>query len=326
LLGETNHINDELLIKYLLKETSSAETSEVESWLQQDAGHVKRFEEFKLIWEASRQLAINKQVDEQLAWKRMQERLHQKPDAAPIKKMQRSRIARMAAVYILLIAGAAMAGIYLFQNQQVQTQVVTAGNNILRDSLPDGSIVTLNKTSRLYYPEEFEDNSREVKLEGEAFFNITPDKEKPFIIKTGDVQITVIGTSFNVKNENGNTEVVVETGMVEVRKDSQSIRLMPEEKVVIKKTDKLLVKEEVEDKLYNYYASKEFVCVNTPLWKLVEILNEAYGVHIIISKKELKRLPLTTTFNNESLDQILEVISETFNISVERSGDTIILN
>jgi transmembrane sensor len=323
---ETNHINDELLIKYLLNETSDRESLMVQSWLRADPGNQKRFDEFSLIWETSRNLASTVQMDEHLAWKRMQQRLQKKQEQAPVKRLIPIKPARIAAVFFLLIAGAAIAGIFFIKERRVETRIVKAEKQAISDSLPDGSIVTLNKASALYYPEKFNADSREVKLDGEAFFNITPDKQKPFVIRTGEIEIRVVGTSFNVRNDKGSTEVIVETGIVDVTRNNQTIRLMPEEKVVINKADKLLVKEEVEDKLYNYYASKEFVCVNTPLWKLAEVLNEAYGVHIVIAKKELKRLPLTTTFDNESLDKILVVISQTFNITVDRQGDTIVLN
>ena len=83
------------------------------------------------------------------------------------------------------------------------------------------------------------------------------------------------------------------------------------------------VKQQVTDELYNYYRTKEFVCNNTPLWRLADVLGEAYGVHIIITDERLRSLPLTTVFKNESLDNILLVISETFNIKVEREGNTI---
>jgi ferric-dicitrate binding protein FerR (iron transport regulator) len=89
--------------------------------------------------------------------------------------------------------------------------------------------------------------------------------------------------------------------------------------------DTALAKEIVEDRLYNYYRSKEFVCDDTPLWKLVEVLNEAYGANIIIENKELRGLKLNTTFNNESLDRILEVIATTFDITVTPEKDRIIL-
>jgi ferric-dicitrate binding protein FerR (iron transport regulator) len=86
-----------------------------------------------------------------------------------------------------------------------------------------------------------------------------------------------------------------------------------------------MTEEKVSDQLYKYYRTKEFVCDDTPLWKLVQVINEAYHSQVIIGNPALKDMTLTTTFHNESLEQVLNVISITFNIKVVKEGNTIIL-
>jgi ferric-dicitrate binding protein FerR (iron transport regulator) len=137
--------------------------------------------------------------------------------------------------------------------------------------------------------------------------------------------VKVIGTSFNIRTRNGTTEVIVETGIVEVIRKNNVLELRPKEKAVVQK-DSTMFKIAETDKLYNYYRTKEFVCDNTPLWKLVAVLNEAYNANIIIQKDALRSLPLTTTFNNESLDRILEIIHATFDITITRQNNQIILH
>jgi transmembrane sensor len=135
----------------------------------------------------------------------------------------------------------------------------------------------------------------------------------------------VVGTSFNVKTINGNTDVVVETGIVRVTRAGKTVELKANEEVIAGAKDPTWTKEKVSDQLYKYYRTKEFVCDDTPLWKLVEVINEAYNSHIVIGNPALKDLRMNTTFNNESLGQVLNVISLTFNIKVINEGDTIIL-
>jgi ferric-dicitrate binding protein FerR (iron transport regulator) len=134
-----------------------------------------------------------------------------------------------------------------------------------------------------------------------------------------------VGTSFNVKNINGNVEVVVETGIVTVTKGGKTVELKPNQKVMVAEKDSVMTEEKVSDQLYKYYRTKEFVCDGTPLWKLVEVLNEAYHSNIIIRNPAIRDLPLTTTFHNESLEQVLNVISMTLQVKVAKEGDTIIL-
>ena len=202
---------------------------------------------------------------------------------------------------------------------------VVAQQMVVIDTLPDNSVVTVNKGSSISYLSKFKGETRQVSLKGEAFFNVTPNKKKPFIISVNDVQITVVGTSFNVKTVNGNTDVVVETGIVKVTRAGKTVELKANEEVVVNVKDSALTKEKVSDQLYKYYRTKEFICDDTPLWKLVEVINEAYNSHVVIGDPALKDMGITTTFNNESLEQVLNVISLTLNIKIVKEGDTIIL-
>jgi ferric-dicitrate binding protein FerR (iron transport regulator) len=257
-------------------------------------------------------------VDENMAWRDFQKRIHPVP-------VRRARFGWMRiAASLIIIAGVGLLGYWLL-NPSVKEISRVARQDVLKDTLPDGSLVTLNKESVISYPSNFKGETRQVILKGEAFFNVTPDKEKPFVILANGTRITVVGTSFNVKNIHGNVEVVVETGIVTVTKGARTVQLKPNEKVTVNATDSVLTEEKVTDKLYKYYRTKEFVCDETPLWKLVEVINEAYHAQIIIGNPALRNMTLTTTFHNESLDQVLDVISITFNIKVVKEGNTIIL-
>ena len=226
-------------------------------------------------------------------------------------------IVSTAALYYLLM----QSGWAGFSSVTIQTE-----REVQTDRLPDGSVVTVNKNSRLTYPGEFAQNQREVTLlGGEAFFNVVPDQAKPFIVRVQDITVRVVGTSFNVKHGGGKTEVIVETGSVLVSQQSHQIRLQPREKVRVAAKNPKLVREQNKDQLYTYYRSNEFVANQTPLWRMVEVLNEAYDARIVIARKELRDLPLTTTFKNQSLDTILTVIKETLHLEVVKSGDQIIL-
>jgi ferric-dicitrate binding protein FerR (iron transport regulator) len=318
-LNNDNHINDELLVSYLLNEADINTRQQVEEWIEENSANKRYFEHFKTIWEASKEIDISLTVNENAAWQRFQERTQRaKQRPAVIKTFTKLKVA--AAIVI------AFGLSYLIWDKTTSAPVTfSTANQSKIDTLPDGSYVTLNKNSSIIYAGRFKGDKRKVTLKGEAFFNVTTDKNKPFVVEVNDVTVTVLGTSFNVKNVDGNTEVVVETGVVQVKKRNRSVTLKPKEKVVIARQDTVLGKEASTDKLYNYYRTNEFVCDNTPLWKLVEVLNEAYASNIVIENEKLKNLPLTTTFYNESLDNVLNIISETFNITVERNSNKIIL-
>jgi ferric-dicitrate binding protein FerR (iron transport regulator) len=230
---------------------------------------------------------------------------------------------RVAASVAITVA-IGILGYWIF-NDRTKEMTIVAQKTVLNDTLPDGSVVTVNKGSSISYSSQFKGETRRVSLKGEAFFNVTPNKKKPFVISVNDVQITVVGTSFNVKTISGNTEVIVETGIVKVTRAGKTVELKANEETIAGAKDSLLTKEKVSDQLYKYYRTKEFVCDDTPLWKLVEVINEAYNSHIVIGNPALRNMSITTTFNNESLDQVLHVISLTLNITIIKEGDTITL-
>lgn len=276
----------------------------------------------KKIWDSSRHLAATSDVDENKAWERFQKQIKNPSQIIPLKKVQTPWLRIAAAVFIIAAISWA---IFFISTKPVKQILATADESVLTDTLPDGSFVTINKHSSLSYPSRFKDDTRSVELKGEAFFNVVPDKRKPFVIDVNDIKITVVGTSFNVKSYNGTTEVIVETGVVRVTKGGKTVELKPNERLVTKQQDSLFAKEIAEDKLYNYYRTKEFVCDETPLWKLINVVNEAYGTNIIIGDASLRNLRLTTKFNNESLEQVLNIISLTFDIKVVKEENKIIL-
>ena len=321
-----NDMNDDLLIKYLVGETTDEENVLVKQWIDSNEANKKYFEQYQLIWERSKELASKTDVDEGEAWERFSKYREEKNREAKIVVITpRKSIpwVRIAAIFILIAAGTLA---YLLKYNQSENLVAIHSNeNVLKDTLPDGSVITLNKRSVLSYPKQFSGNTRTVNLEGEAFFSVAPDKAKPFIIHTGDVGIKVVGTSFNVRNTADKTEVIVETGIVQVSKEQQSVELNPKEMATVFKDQPAPVKQKNQDDLYNYYRTKEFVCNGTALSKLVEILNEAYDANIVIGDNRLKDLQLNTTFRNEGLDEILKVIAATFNIHVEKKNGQILL-
>lgn len=315
------HIDDDLLVKHLLGEASPEEDKAVNEWMNENATHREYYNQFKKIWDQSKAIAAESTIDVNKAWERFQSRLAAQYESPKILKRNRFSWMRIAAS-VVLVVGLGVITYFLVNNPvEPKEMIAQSGQNILVDTLPDGSVITLNKKSTVTYPSKFKGNKRTIALKGEAFFDVAPDKNKPFIISVNDVQVTVVGTSFNIKSENGNTEVVVETGIVQVGKSGKTVELTAGEKIVISTNDSNATKEAVSDKLYNYYRTKEFVCDDTPLWKLVQVLNEAYDANIVIGRKELNDKKLTTTFVNESLDQVLEVIHLTFDITVIKKED-----
>jgi ferric-dicitrate binding protein FerR (iron transport regulator) len=315
---------DEILVKYLLKEASEKEAQVVKSWIEQSADNKKYYEHFRLIWNESKKVELTSTIDENVAWKKFETGLRegrfQKTTHLPetIALKPRSIFSRLAiAATVLLTIGIAA---YFYS---ISGTIIASGDKVLVKTLPDNSVITLNKNSEISYKKSFNKTDRHLVLSGEAFFKVTPDKEKPFEIEVNNIKVTVVGTSFNINENKKGTEVIVETGVVTVQLKDKIIKLLPGQKTFISKGSHELLVQSNPNKLYSYYRTNEFVCNNTPLSELVEVLNKSYNANIKILNPETANLRLTTKFSRENLDEILNIISETLNLNIEheKNGD-----
>jgi len=319
------HMDDDMLVKYLAGEATPAERQQVEDWVSASETNKKLFDNFKLIWDQSPVTERNVNKDD--AFIRLQNRIDS--NVAPsreaiIKKLSRKQWIGIAASVVLVCTVLWLTFNHIYDNGSVSFVRIDSKDKVHTQSLPDGSVITLNTQSTIVYPGRFTSNIRPVSLRGEAFFKVSPDKTKPFIIKVNDVTVKVVGTSFNVKSRDGKTEVIVETGIVQVSKKQNSVDLNPGEQVTVTKEQGLLTKQQSKGKLYNYYLTGQLVCDKTPLSEVVQALNEVYGTRIVIANKSLESLPITTTFKGQSLDEVLDVISGTFKITVVRKNQQIL--
>lgn len=326
-MSEHLHITDEQLISYVLNEVSAEEALHIDSWRSLDTENERRFEQFRLIWESSKNFKEDAGTDAHASLQKVKQR------AAEAKKQQakvvpmRNRLSWLKiAASLIVIAACAWIWFARFANPTLQIESKAA---IRIDTLSDGTIVTLNKNTRLDHPEKFAGDRRLVNLvSGEAFFKIAHNKAKPFIIAAGKASIKVVGTSFNVKNKNGKVEIIVETGLVQVTNSVNSLMILlkPGEVAVFDPQTGKFTKRHTPDNLYQYYRDKNLVFKNIPLVRLVAVLNEAYGANIVIGRKELNNMQIAGSFNiDENLDMKLNVIAIVLNITVEKKQDKIIL-
>jgi ferric-dicitrate binding protein FerR (iron transport regulator) len=319
--------DEDMLIRYILGETTDKERENTELWLKEDNANMRELEQAKFLLEQSQQLAQQSPADEDDQWKKFKI----KRDALSKPKVRsitgRIHWLQMAAAILVFVGGASVA--YYFNNQHAvlngQLQSFSSKEKAVVDTLSDGSIVHLNRYSSVSCITDFK-NTREVKLTGEAFFEVKHNASVPFVVHANGVNIRDIGTAFNVKSHIKNVEVVVESGIVKVSKDKAAVQLNPRQKVIVNNADKQLHVEASTDLLYNYYRSNEFIANKTPLWRVIETINEAYDSHIVIADKRLTDLPLTGTFKKESVDKFLQVLLLTMpDIKMEQVGDNIIL-
>jgi transmembrane sensor len=187
--------------------------------------------------------------------------------------------------------------------------------------LEDGTIVTLKRNSSLRYDKDFNLTKRVVHLKGEAFFNVARNVKKPFFVYANDLVAKVLGTSFRVKayETDKDVMVIVKTGKVSVystktKKDldpeTQGMVLTPNQQITFEKQEEKMVRSLIPKPviLLSQAELKEFSFKSTPVSKILDAIEKAYGVDIVSDDEMLKNCRITTSLTNETLFEKLEVI------------------
>jgi len=270
------------------------------------------------------------------AWNKVESRIHnQAPTSTIFRKLIANPIFRIAAAIIfaalLLVSG--YETIYRPAATHKLLEISATDQVLKTFTLPDGTLVSLNTNTKLQFPKRFGRKTREVAIEGEAFFEVKPNKNKPFIIHAGKAQIKVLGTSFNVSAypETKSVEVIVETGKVQVvNKTTETILtneliLTPGDKGTLVYSSNSLLKTTNQDPNFLAWKTHNLIFKATSLAEVIGNLEEVYKVNIRLADSKLNGLLLTAQFNDYSLDFILKVIETTFQIEAQKVNGQYIL-
>ncbi|MEJ7644515.1 MAG: FecR domain-containing protein [Chryseolinea sp.] len=327
----------QLLRKYLRGECSPVEQGEVDAWF----------------------MRLDKNPDDTRLLNTEQEQILAESILSSVRSritVKKSRTIPSAFGFVLKVAASmiilALFGIAFFKfnaipvGKMAHPVLASTGNNIITISntankvmshvLPDGSTVTMQPGGMLEFPATFDNASRRVMLKGEAFFDVSREINRPFIITTNDVTVRVLGTSFNVKAYEGADEitVAVRTGKVLVSRPpdgskaaNDEIILTPNQEVVYSK-----VKEHFRKKLV---ATPQIILeqptllkmkfVETPANKLFEVLEENFGIDIQFDPDILSSCSLTTTMSEEGLYERIEIICKAIGAQYEIQDAAIVI-
>jgi transmembrane sensor len=327
----------EQLARYLAGESSSSEKEQVEAWAVATEQNSRELEQIRMLFKASDRYFEISRFDTGAAWQKVQLQTNNKVINLENKRNKiYTSFIRYAAILILAIF-AGSAGYYLVTRTADEKQnVVLAGEQAVNEiTLPDGTLVTLNKRSSIEYPDKFSGDIREVSITGEAFFDVQPDPAKPFVINAGNLQVKVLGTSFNIRAypDTELVEVVVETGMVQVinrngpvQSEQEILMLNPGEMGILYNHRGILQKSFNTNPNYIAWKTRNFIFNKTPLKEVVQYLEDIYHIDIQLEDNELEKLVLTAHFERKPHDFILNVIQITFGLELTRENGVYILS
>ena len=316
-----------MIASYLADEATPADRAFVDEWKGLSAQNQRYFDQLRLIFEKANAAKGEEEVfDTDVAWQRLRTRLSSNGSGKTISMQSPSQayhfFLRVAAGIVVLLG----VGFFVYRglSPAPESTLLVTQDTSASDTLPDGTDVFLNRQTKIEYATRRD--THVAKLSGEAFFNIQHDDKKTFLVEAEETFIKDIGTSFNVRAYPGSPtiEVVVEEGEVMFyTKDSPGISLKANEKGVYHKDTKTFTVSEPQANV-TAYKSKRFVFSNNALGTVVETLNSVYTTKIEIGD-HLKTCRLTVTFEDETIDEIADIIAETLGLTVSRSANVITL-
>lgn len=291
-------MHQELLLKYISGKASQKETEEVVAWIDADPANLKKF------------ISLRKSFDA-LIWQDT-DKLYHKPERKCTLQITMQRLVRIAAVFVILF-GLGYMVMQVLQQEEVnmQTVYVPAGQRT-QVTLADGTTVWVNGRSTLVFPSQFTSQTRNVQLDGEAYFEVQKDPKKQFIVSTAHQScIKVLGTKFNIKARKETEEVVatliegkIDFGFNNIDRQSQYITMSPGQKLVYHSQNG-------ETELYTTSCEKEYLWKDgkilfkqTTLREALDILADRYDVEFVIRKD----VPHGDSFSGEFIDKSLEQI------------------
>ncbi len=311
--NKKEHIDWMLAGKIVSGEASVSEQENFNIWLKEDNNHIV-WQQIQNELEQADFVLTKEKIDVNQAWQKVQVK-------TTLKKRSLNNYfsySAMAASVLLIL------GIFLFYPliKRNNYTAVETYQTIDQIELTDGSYIDINRNSVLKYPKTFNKNERTVNLNGEAFFNVAKDKEHPFIIRTNNIKIKVLGTSFNVKDypNISISEVIVKTGLVEVSTLSDTtnkVLLKIGEKATYNSTSKQLIKTQNNNRNFISWKTQEITFRKDKLINAITLLEEVYNVEIDHTESIDPTAEITATFEKNTIEFILNTINKSHNLNLD---------
>ena len=319
------------LLKYFKGELDQQEARALESWASESEENEKTLMSLAKVYNLGQLARTYTEKEVEDAWKKTCARIGVSPRARkPLKRQwvfwsMAVAIALLVAVNRALVLNAPVAGTdkaIILTSQQ---------GKFVKYTLPDSTVVTLNHNSSLEFPLAFNGDERRVKLNGEGYFDVARDEEKPFIVETGkEIQIKVLGTEFNLQSFSSDDIVQVSliSGSVEISRNGVadfSYIMHPSERFTCNVSNWEMKVETLKGITGVEWMSNKLVFMDTTLKEVARQISNHFGVQVIIEEEGLNSIRFSGSFDNRDLGTVLSYMEQTCGIKTMITPDGITL-
>ncbi|WP_423130232.1 FecR family protein [Gaoshiqia sp. Z1-71] len=317
-----DHI-DKIINRFLQKDAGTDELQELDKWME-ETSNKQRLKDYLKIWLWAGQM---KHEEPAVSLTDTWERIREKQLGAKSKKLSLKTFLRYAAVvFVLLNAGWWGARFYYQERDDAERQIFTVSANRLNNSvitLPDQTLVYLRPGTSLQYDSRFNKKHRQVSLDGEAFFEVTRDETNPFTVHTGQADIKVLGTSFNVFAQEGSGvfQATLVEGKIELRTNlGEQYLLEPNQLFEWNAANNEVRIKQVNTDLYTAWKDGKIIFRDATLGEITRNLEAIYHVKFIYRNKSLAgNYRFSGTFHYEtSIGDVITMLKISIPMKVQR--------
>jgi transmembrane sensor len=317
-----SEINDESIVRYLSGEAGPEEAMHLLEALS-DPLIKQRFDSVQSMWHAAHPAKTPRKVDTAANWNLLHNKLGKNINQRTLQFNQNLVRYGVAAAVTFALVATYFTYTLLKKPEFVNVATTKATQKIVLD---DNSNITLNQNTSLSYPEKFTSEVREVNLyKGEAYFSIAHDQKKPFIIRTTFGNIRVVGTAFNVILHKKVLEIGVDEGKVLVYTDQDSVLVGTGSFASVTPATSAIFVSHFENGNSWAYATQKFKFEDELISDVIDDIQKAQPFRIRLQNEHIKNCKVTASFDNVSVEKMLNLIAESLNLTVIRNGKEFIL-
>ena len=217
---------------------------------------------------------------------------------------------------------------FSFGKTRADNRLLVPQGQTYKLALADGTNVMLNAESELTFPSEFDTDRREVFLKGEAFFQVTHNEKAPFIVHTDQLDVQVLGTTFNVSGYNNENmlKVTLVEGSIRIHQQGDSVKIRPNEQYNYNKNTREKRVQTVDTELFTSWVNDEYIFKDTTLDEIFNRINHWYMFDVTYESPSLKEKRFFLTIGRDaSLDQIIQIINSTEEVCIEKKDNHIVV-
>lgn len=302
------------MIKVLSGEATVEEYEQLDEAMTKDPKLREQYESLRLDWESATDAMLFRGLDEDAAWDRQEAIVS--GATSPKKDNVRSTMLKIAAS-LLIIFGAFFYW-YLFSSSGEKLIEITGAGDTREIQLQDGSKVILNENTTVEYL--ITEDKRELKLKGEAYFQVAKNEEIPFVVETDHAYITVLGTSFDVNCYNKGTFVKVDEGSVELAMINGNDKVILSDGQLGEVVGRVLSHNSDQPNFTSWYT-KSLVFQEASLEDVLKDLEKTYYIDFQFEQERVDGCRLTADFSDEKLENVLATITLIFNVEFTQLSD-----